>query len=119
MTNKIIGKYGEDIAKNFLINKGFQILEMNYRYSRIAEIDIIASKKDILHFIEVKTRTQDFYGSPLEAITPNKLKQIFSCATYYTTNSEKYYKKYQIDAIGIILNGEKVKKIDFIENISL
>ena len=44
MTNKIIGKYGEDIAKNFLIKNGFEILEMNYRYSRVAEIDIIASK---------------------------------------------------------------------------
>ena len=64
MTNKIIGKYGEDVAKNFLIKKGFQILETNYRYSRVAEIDIIASKKDVLHFIEVKTRTQEFFGKP-------------------------------------------------------
>lgn len=119
MTNKIIGKYGEDIAKNFLIKQGFKILEMNYRYSRIAEIDIIASKKDILHFIEVKTRTQEFFGKPLEAITPNKLKQIFSCATQYITNSKKHYKKYQIDAIGIILNKKEIKKIDFIEDISL
>ena len=119
MTNKVIGKYGEDIAKNFLIKQGFEILEMNYRYSRVAEIDIIASKKDILHFIEVKTRTQEFFGTPLEAITPNKLKQIFSCAVEYMSKSKKRYKKYQIDAIGIILNKNEVKKIDFIENISL
>ena len=119
MTNKIIGKYGEDIAKNFLIKNGFEILEMNYRYSRIAEIDIIASKKDILHFIEVKTRSQEFFGTPLEAITPNKLKQIFSCAVEYMSKTQKKYKKYQIDAIGIILNNKEVKKIDFIENISL
>ena len=52
MTNKIIGKYGEELAKDFLIKQGFKILEMNYRYSRIAEIDIIAFKKDVLHFIE-------------------------------------------------------------------
>lgn len=119
MTNKIIGKYGEEIAKNFLIKNKFEILEMNYRYSRFAEIDIIASKKDILHFVEVKTRTQEFFGSPMEAITPNKLKQIFSCATEYMTKSKKRYKKYQIDAIGIILNKKEIKKIDFIENISL
>ena len=119
MTNKIIGKYGEDIAKNFLIKKGFKILEMNYRYSRVAEIDIIALKDNILHFVEVKTRTQEFFGSPLEAITPNKLKQIFSCAVEYMTKSKKHYKKYQIDAIGIVLEKDKVKKIDFIEDISL
>ena len=119
MTNKIIGKYGEDIAKNFLIKKGFQILEMNYRYSRVAEIDIIAEKKDVLHFVEVKTRTQEFFGKPLEAITPNKLKQIYSCAIQYMTKCEKRYKKYQIDAIGIVLADNEIKKIDFIENISL
>ena len=119
MTNKIIGKYGEDIAKNFLIKKGYEILEMNYRFSRISEIDIIASKKDILHFVEVKTRTQDFFGPPLEAITPNKLKQIYSCAIKYMSLSKKHYKKYQIDAIGIILKNNQVEKIDFIEDISL
>ena len=63
MTNKIIGKVGEDIAKNFLIKKGYKILEMNYRFSRVAEIDIIATKKDILHFVEVKTRTQEFLSN--------------------------------------------------------
>jgi len=119
MTNKIIGKYGEDIAKNFLIKKGFKILETNYRYSRVAEIDIIATKNDILHFVEVKTRTQEFFGKPLEAITPNKLKQIYSCAIQYLSSSKKTYSSYKIDAIGIVLEGDKVKKIEFIEDISL
>ena len=119
MTNKIIGKYGEEIAKNFLIKNKFEILKMNYRYSRVAEIDIIATKNNILHFIEVKTRRQEFFGSPLEAITPNKLKQIYSCALQYMSNSKKRYKKYQIDAIGIVLNGKEIKKINFIEDITL
>ena len=119
MTNKIIGKYGEEIAKNFLIKNKFEILEMNYRYSRIAEIDIVATKNNILHFVEVKTRSQEFFGSPLEAITPNKLKQIYSCAIQYMSNSKKRYKKYQIDAIGIVLDKNEVKKIDFVEDITL
>ena len=119
MTNKVIGKYGENIAKDFLTKKGYEILEMNYRYSRFAEIDIIAAKSNILHFIEVKTRTQEFFGSPLEAITPAKLKQIFSCAISYLSKNNKKYKGYKIDAIGIVLNGKDVKKIDFIKDISL
>ena len=119
MTNKIIGKHGEDIAKNFLIKQGFKILEMNYRYSRVAEIDIIASKKDVLHFIEVKTRTQEFFGKPLEAITLTKLRQIYTCALQYMSKSKTKFKSYQIDAIGIVLEKEEIKKIDFIENITL
>ena len=119
MTNKTIGKHGENLAKDFLINKGFEILEQNYRYSKLAEIDIIASKNNILHFVEVKTRTQDFFGSPLEAIGHAKLKQIYTCAKYYLQNSKKRYEKIQIDAIGIVLVKNSEPKIQFIENIYL
>ena len=118
MTNKAIGKYGENLAKDFLIKKGFKILEMNYRYSRIAEIDIIALKDNVLHFVEVKTRTQQIFGTPLEAINQNKLKQIYTCAKYYLQNSKKHYNKIQIDAIGIYLDCND-NKIEFIEDIQL
>lgn len=119
MTNKEIGKYGETLAKDFLIKKGYKILEMNYHYSRMAEIDIIALKDNIVHFVEVKTRTQNLFGSPLEAINRNKLISIFKCAQFYLTNSKKRYKKIQIDAIGIFLKGKEIEKIDFIEDICL
>ncbi len=119
MTNKTIGKAGEQIAKNFLINNGFEILEMNFRYSKLAEIDIIAAKKNSLHFVEVKTRTQEFFGNPLEAISPNKLKSIYKCANYYLQNSTKKYDKIQIDAVGIVLKNENDYKINFLEDISL
>ena len=119
MTNKIIGKYGEDLACDFLTKKGFEIIERNFRFSKMAEIDIIAVKKSVLHFVEVKTRTQKFFGTPMEAVTPSKLKQIYSCAIYFMQNSKRKYKSYQIDAVGIELDKNEVKKIDFIENISL
>ena len=119
MTNKITGKYGEEIAKNFLTKKGYKILETNFRFSKFAEIDIIAQKDKIIHFIEVKTRTQDKFGTPLEAITEKKLKQIYKCANYYLSIQKIHYSKIQIDAIGIILNKKLENQIDFIENISL
>ena len=72
-----------------------------------------------MHFIEVKTRTQEFFGAPFEAITPAKLRQIYSCAMQYMNVSKKRYKSYQIDAIGIVLEKNELKKLDFIENISL
>ncbi len=119
MTNKAIGKYGENLAKDFLIKQGFEIVETNYRYSKMAEIDIIASKKNILHFIEVKTRTQNLFGKPLEAITQKKLSSIYNCAKFYLSKCNKKYRSIQIDAIGIILDKNKSPQFDFIENISL
>ncbi len=119
MTNKQIGKYGEELAQNFLIKKGYKILETNFRYSKMAEIDIIAEKNNIIHFIEVKTRKSDFFGLPVEAINQKKLNSIFLCAKFYIQNSKKNCKNFQIDGIGIILNKENKPKINFIENISI
>lgn len=119
MTNKAIGKYGEDLAKNFLIKKGFEILEMNFRYSKMAEIDIIAKKGDVLHFVEVKTRSSLNFGAPVEAINRKKLASIFQCANFYLQNSKKKFKRVQIDAIGIILKKGCVPEFEFLENLSL
>ena len=102
MTNKIIGKYGEDIAKNFLIKKGFKILETNYRQSRVAEIDIIAEDKNTLVFIEVKTRTSLNYGHPFEAISQSKINKINSAILAYLSVNDRKYSSYRFDGIAII-----------------
>lgn len=119
MTNKTIGKYGETLAKDFLIKKGYKILEMNYHYSKMAEIDIIALKDNIIHFVEVKTRTSLFFGTPLEAISPKKLSSIYMAAKSYLQTLNMKYKKFQIDAIGIVLDKNDIKDIVFLENISI
>ena len=119
MTNKQIGKYGEQLAQNFLIKKGYKILETNFHYSKIAEIDIIALKNNTLHFVEVKTRKSTAFGTPTEAVTYAKLNSIYTCAKYYMQNSKNHYKGVQIDVIGIILNKDKEPEFDFIENVGL
>ena len=118
MTNKEIGKYGEDLAKDFLIKKGYKILEVNFHYSKVAEIDIIAEYKSTLHFVEVKTRTSNSFGAPLEAINTKKLNYIYQGALFYIKNSKKRYSKFQIDAVGIILDKDKNPEFNFIENIT-
>ena len=118
MTNKQIGKYGEELAKNFLIKKGYKILETNYRYSKIAEIDIIARKKDTIHFIEVKTRKSNLFGTPIEAVNQTKINSIIACANFYIQNSKQYYKNFQIDIIGILIEKDKKPEFEFLENIS-
>ncbi len=118
MSNIQKGKYGEEIAAKYLTNNGYKIVQTNYKFSRYGEIDIIALDRDsTLCFIEVKTRTNNKFGAPLEAITKNKLLKIFSCIKNYTKNVNFRYEKCRIDAIAIELKDEP--KITHIKNIEL
>lgn len=103
--NKEIGAKGELLAKDFLVSKGYQIIELNKRFSRFCEIDIIALEKDVLVFVEVKTRSSNLCGSGLEAITKNKYENIKTGVFSYLQENPQF-KKYRIDAISIMLNPE-------------
>ncbi len=70
-----LGKEGEDIAAAHLAKKGYKILARNYRSGR-AEIDIIATKDDLLIVVEVKTRETDKYGDPEESVGTSKINML-------------------------------------------
>lgn len=76
------GKKGEALAVNFLQKIGFQILETNWRFRKL-EVDIIAKDKDVLVFIEVKTRSTGFFGQPEEFVDPSKEKHLAKAASEY------------------------------------
>lgn len=118
MSNKNKGKYGEEFAVNYLIKNGYKILEKNYHFSRYGEIDIIALDKNVLCFIEVKTRSSDKFGTPFEAITKSKLDKIRKSALFYLQNSKTFYENSRIDAISVFLSGENTEpRIKHIKNI--
>ncbi len=81
-SRKILGQRGERWAVSYLEQKGYRILEQNYRHGR-GEIDIIAKDADVYVFIEVKTRVSTEYGAPQEAVTKSKQRQIAYLATRY------------------------------------
>lgn len=114
MNNLSIGKNGESIAKTYLEKQGYKILEMNKRFSRLCEIDIIALDKETVVFCEVKTRKTNICGSPFEAITKNKYENIKKGIFYYRQENPQY-KKFRIDAIAIVLKPEL--KIEHLKNI--
>lgn len=116
MSNQTIGKNGEEIAKTHLEKMGYKILEMNKKFSRFCEIDIIALDRDTLVFVEVKTRKSDICGHPLEAITKTKYNHIKQGLFIYLQENPKY-KKYRIDAISILIKPQF--KIEHLKNISL
>lgn len=112
--NREVGAKGEELAVQYLEKLGYKILERNIHFSRECELDIIATEKDTLVAIEVKTRRSNSCGSPLEAITKQKFMNIRK--GLYSYLSEHPYKKYRVDAISVMLpSGE----IEHLKNISL
>lgn len=113
--NKEVGTNGEVLAQEYLKKQGYEILEVNKRFSRFCEIDIIAKHKDTLVFIEVKTRSSNFCGSGFEAITKTKYENIKTGLFTYLQDTKVKYKNYRIDAISVMLNPEI--KIEHLKNI--
>jgi len=101
---KDYGKEGEEIAVKFLSENGFTILERNFRHGKIGEIDIIAQENDTLVFIEVKTRKNDLFGDPEEAVNLNKQKQIRKIAEIYNYLKRIENTLCRFDVIAILLN---------------
>ncbi|WP_306415995.1 YraN family protein [Fulvivirga ulvae] len=76
MNNKAqTGKDGEQRAAEYLMGKGYELLERNYRYKR-SEIDIIIKKEQLLVFVEVKTRSYSSFGYPEDAVDGIKIKKV-------------------------------------------
>ena len=76
------GEFGENIASDYLKEKGYNIIKTNYR-SFHGEIDIIASKSGVTVFIEVKYRKTNGFGLGLEAVTQSKIQKIIKTAQNY------------------------------------
>jgi putative endonuclease len=74
------GNFAEDRACSYLVENGYAIVERNF-YSRFGEIDIIALKEEVLHFVEVKSGED--YESAIQNITPTKLSRIIKTAQTY------------------------------------
>ena len=108
---KIFGDASEDLATAFLEQEGFVIVERNYFARKLGEIDIIAQKDDVLHFIEVKSGKANF--DPVYNITPGKLHKVINSAHYYL-KSKQIEMAFSIDAL--IIRGDEV---EFIENVTL
>ncbi len=115
--NRIKGKQGEDLAADYLKQKGYQILDQN-NSTKFGELDIIASKNEILVFVEVKFKQTEDFGTPEEMIGKSKLMQVKRTAELYLlTNPDiaKKFENYQIDAVCIV---EETERISHYENLT-
>ena len=82
-----LGFWGESKAANYLKRNGYKILERNFRCP-FGEVDIIAEMVDVTAFVEVKTRTNDNYGQPNEAVGRDRQTRYKNCARFYFSGRE-------------------------------
>jgi len=109
--NKRFGNSSEDRAVEFLISSGFDIIERNFYARKMGEIDIVAIKDGIIHFIEVKSSRGGF--NPIYNLTPSKLHKVINSSQYFM-KIKKLNNPFCIDAL--IIRG---KEMELIENITL
>jgi putative endonuclease len=82
-----LGKFGEELAVDFLEKNGYEILETNWVFDK-AEIDIIAQKKGILAIVEVKTRSSIEFGLPQDFVKPKKIKLLLKAVDEYVVQND-------------------------------
>ena len=102
-----IGRYGEERAAAYLKDRGYEIIERNWR-SQTGEIDLIAREKDLLVFVEVKTRNGSGFGHPFEAITANKVARMRRLVADWCVAKQVSGVKVRLDAIAVLISGGRV-----------
>lgn len=110
------GNKGEEMAVGFLKNKGFHILETNWRIEKW-EVDVIAEDKrnDERVFVEVKTRFGEDFGNPADAVTRKKQRYLINAANLYASKFD-YTGKMRFDVICIYMQNGKNPVIEHIED---
>lgn len=114
MNKRQRGTVGEDAAVDYLVKKGYRILERNFRFDR-GEIDIVADDRGTLVFVEVKTRHSKSFGEPEDAVTPKKRLQLRKVAKGYLYAQHIESKQCRFDVVAIEYQGGDVT-IRHIEN---
>ena len=112
---KELGNIGEQIAVEYLEKQNYKILKRNF-YCKQGEIDIIAKDKEEYVFIEVKTRSSNLFGEPIEAVNKPKQKHLINTVKYYIYLNQLENEFIRLDVIEVYLK-EKSYKINHIKQI--
>jgi len=100
-SRRATGYTGEDIARRYLENKGYTIIQMNYTI-RGGEIDIIARDGEITVFVEVRYRFDESHAHPLDTFTPMKRRTLLRSVMFYVSKYRIPEDQIRIDFIGIM-----------------
>jgi len=112
--NLDFGKEAEDAAVKFLKARGYKLIRRNYK-SKFGEIDIVADDKGVICFVEVKARHSALFGSPGEAISRHKQRQISKAALCYLKENNLLEHSARFDVV-TLLYAQDPPEIDLIKN---
>ena len=111
---QIFGRQGEEIAERFLRKKGYAVVQRNYRCPA-GEVDLIVLDRRVIVFVEVKTRSGDRFGTPLEAVEARKQQKMMRAAQFFLTQKGLHQRDARFDVVGISWPGGK-PIVEHIEN---
>ena len=112
-----LGKWGEDLATDFLEKKGYEIIERDWKSGHI-DLDIIAQEGTTLVVVEVKTRRNRLYGDPEEAVDYKKRLSLRSAINHYV-KSHRLGRKVRFDIISIVGTVGSTPEIEHIKDVAL
>lgn len=108
-----LGKIGEQLAADFLLANGYEIIARNYTFQK-AEIDIIAKHNNMMICVEVKTRNSEFFGDPQEFVTKGKIKLLVKAMDAFVTENDISLET-RFDIIAVLKN-KKAEQVTHYEN---
>lgn len=111
------GSHGEQMAADYFIKNGYTIMERNWRHSNW-EVDLIASRDNILHFIEVKTRRSKIFGHPEENVSKKKIESLTNAAEEYLFRHPEWT-RIQFDILSIAISENEAADYFLIEDVYL
>ncbi|WP_039053271.1 YraN family protein [Sphingobacterium sp. T2] len=103
------GKYGEQLATRYLEGQGYSILFVNWRYKRW-EIDIVAKERDVLVFVEVKSRSMTSFGEPVDFVDQKKRQHLQEAAENFI-EQQGYEGDIRFDIVSVYLADGRVELI--------
>lgn len=113
-SKQLLGKEGERVAEQYLKNKGYTLVERNYRCHG-GELDLIVLDRRVLVFVEVKTRTGHGFGSPFEAVEARKQQRMIRAAQFFLSQKGLHQRDARFDVIGVSWPGRE-PVVEHIEN---
>ncbi len=115
LKTSLLGKEGEELALGFLKAQGYRIKERNFK-NKLGEIDIVAQDKDTICFIEVKTRTNEDFGTPLEAVMPRKQHKLSQLALSYLKSKDLLTQRARFDVVSLMKSEDGVPEISLLKD---